>query len=344
MGVKDFSDTFGLGNSGRSTFATIRGMRVAIDAYREIIAAVSVQHHARLTTRSGEATTYIQATLARVVGMIENGIEAVWCFDSPERVSDKKATLESRQKRRDEESETLTGLRTDIESLEKMRTTLTREQLGVIDPDFDQSLETKRQQADVLSSRVSEPGQFGRRINDILRILRTLGVAYCVAPPEVEAEQLCAYLCRIGRVDGVVTTDSDALVYGAPWVMRKIPGQSGRYNLWRHDWILEKYELTHVQFVRACVTLGTDYNAKTAGVGPATVLQRIRAGTLTFTPEQERAVARFTTVLSFTPAIVRSERTPETVEELGKWLVSEKDFSATNVAKLFQKLNPPAKK
>ena len=62
---------------------------------------------------------------------------------------------------------------------------------------------------------------FSQELNDDLKkILRVLGVPYVNAP--FEAESQCAYLELHGLVDGVVTEDSDALLFGAKKVYRNI--------------------------------------------------------------------------------------------------------------------------
>jgi DNA excision repair protein ERCC-5 len=55
---------------------------------------------------------------------------------------------------------------------------------------------------------------------EVLEMLQVLGLPYIVAPMEAEAQ--CAVLEALGVVDGVVTEDSDAFLFGAQTVYKNI--------------------------------------------------------------------------------------------------------------------------
>ena len=54
--------------------------------------------------------------------------------------------------------------------------------------------------------------------NDVLELLRMWGLPWVIAPFEAEAQ--CAALQQLGLVDGTVTNDSDAFLFGAANVYR----------------------------------------------------------------------------------------------------------------------------
>ena len=60
--------------------------------------------------------------------------------------------------------------------------------------------------------------------DDLKRVLRLMGIPWVTAP--YEAESQCAFLELSGLVDGVITEDSDALLFGAKKVYRKIFDQN----------------------------------------------------------------------------------------------------------------------
>lgn len=53
---------------------------------------------------------------------------------------------------------------------------------------------------------------------EVQELLQLFGLPYVVAPSEAEAQ--CAWLDHQGLVDGVVTDDNDAFVFGAQRVFR----------------------------------------------------------------------------------------------------------------------------
>ena len=86
---------------------------------------------------------------------------------------------------------------------------------------------------------------------------------------DCEAEKACAWLAQNGHVDLVVTEDYDALVCGAPHVLR----------YWHHhdrfctptvvslQSVLTRLSLTYEQFVNVCVLAGSDFAQSPAYLG-----------------------------------------------------------------------------
>ena len=52
---------------------------------------------------------------------------------------------------------------------------------------------------------------------DVILELQKIGVEFVVAPYEADAQ--LAYLERIERIDGIITEDSDLLVFGCKYVL-----------------------------------------------------------------------------------------------------------------------------
>lgn len=117
--------------------------------------------------------------------------------------------------------------------------------------------------------RVNFSGVFG----ECRALLRLLGTPFITAPGEAEAQ--LAVMAREGVIDYVATEDSDALVFGAPIVVRDAASRKGTVE-WRVDIALQRLEMTREQFVDFCVLLGCDYTGTLPGVGPARALTLIR--------------------------------------------------------------------
>lgn len=102
--------------------------------------------------------------------------------------------------------------------------------------------------------------------------LKVLGVQ--TEDAQYEAEALCSYMNRKGKVDAILTEDSDTLAYLAPNVILKWDGEKGEtVNI---SMILEDLALTSSQFQDLCVLLGNDFNERIKGIGPVKALELIK--------------------------------------------------------------------
>lgn len=90
---------------------------------------------------------------------------------------------------------------------------------------------------------------------------------------EDEAEQECARMCRKGEVEAVLTEDIDALVFGAPLVIRGITTMEP--SMMRLDDILRGLDMTPERFLDVCILSGSDFTPKPAGFGPATSVKAL---------------------------------------------------------------------
>ncbi|ORX39598.1 PIN domain-like protein [Kockovaella imperatae] len=112
----------------------------------------------------------------------------------------------------------------------------------------------------------------------LIKALRAEEVDYIVAPYEADA-QLC-YLEREGIVDGIITEDSDLLVFGCKQVIFKLDGQG--HCVWinrerfgetssfpMHGW-------TDVEFRRMTMLSGCDYLPSIQGMGLKTAHRMLR--------------------------------------------------------------------
>jgi flap endonuclease-1 len=110
----------------------------------------------------------------------------------------------------------------------------------------------------------------GTMIQDCSRLLATLGVAVVRAPHD--GERYAAALCHAGHADVVATEDFDALVAGAPAVLRK----AGSADSFLHQLSdLGGHGLTPEQLRHVAILCGTDWHPGVKGFGAKTALKAL---------------------------------------------------------------------
>lgn len=102
-------------------------------------------------------------------------------------------------------------------------------------------------------------------------LVKYLGLPYIEA--DGEAESLAASMAYQGMVDGVISRDTDNLVYGCPLLVTNIGDVFECVYL--KD-ILSALDITMTQFVDMCICLQCDYNARMPKHGPAAVIKAIK--------------------------------------------------------------------
>jgi 5'-3' exonuclease len=105
---------------------------------------------------------------------------------------------------------------------------------------------------------------------DLFNILK---VPYFDAP--LEAETTCADLCLQGKVDAVLTEDTDVLAYEAPVFLTKLNTSDGTCVRIKYSDVLQKTNFSGNQFLDFCIMCGTDYNKNIFKVGPSKALKLI---------------------------------------------------------------------
>src|SRR5205085_6092724 len=109
-------------------------------------------------------------------------------------------------------------------------------------------------------------------IEDCSRMLEALGVTVLRAPHD--GERYAAALCRDGHADAVATEDFDALVAGAPAVLRK----AGSSDCFLHKLSdLESQAITPEQLRHIAILCGTDFHPGVKGFGAKTAAKMLRS-------------------------------------------------------------------
>jgi 5'-3' exonuclease len=97
---------------------------------------------------------------------------------------------------------------------------------------------------------------------------------YTCQTAKFEAEALCAFLCHSGKVDAVLTEDSDAFAYLSPKVILKYG--SPDCVLVESKNIIQALNLENERFIDFCVLLGNDFNERIPLVGPVKSLALLK--------------------------------------------------------------------
>ena len=93
---------------------------------------------------------------------------------------------------------------------------------------------------------------------------------------ETEAEHLCSNLSRIGKVDGVISDDTDSIACGSKIVLRNFTNKYDFISYYNLDEILYDLDLKYDEFLDLCILLGTDYNKKIRNISFKRAYELIR--------------------------------------------------------------------
>jgi 5'-3' exonuclease len=248
------------------TLNKLKGEKVCIDVshmiYSGLLALKSVD---TLTDEEGNPTSHINTILNKIIQLQEAGLTQIWVFDSPEINDMKKRALERREKRR---------------SAAKEDKKLTEEDRG------------KR------TFKMS-----GDHVNDIKQLLTSMGIMYVEAPKGIEAEQYGAFLSKEsnGRYcKYVISADADVIMFGGN-LLRIYHNRTTKktvYQIFEMEEILTELDITYEQLVKIGVTLGSDFNDGTDGIGAATVVDKVKADSFYYTFSQKAAMEYFKSDIS----------------------------------------------
>lgn len=97
-----------------------------------------------------------------------------------------------------------------------------------------------------------------------------------IVEAEADAEATCAAMAA-AQGGCVLTSDSDALTFGAPHVLRYIPGAHGMFKFVTLAEVLRLLQLDFEAFQQFCVLCGSDFCEPIKNLGPVTALKYICA-------------------------------------------------------------------
>lgn len=336
MGVKDFTKLFKYDKEVK--LKDLNGGTVVVDAMMELYrCALGGKHINQLTNKEGKPTMHIRSLLLGVIFKLQqNNIRQFWVFDcSVENHNTmKEIELQKRRQRRDDAKQ-------EIMDMVEHNVVFSDDDNDII---TDAPIYKKEKEAFVLKDFY---------IDDLLIILNALDIPWMQAPPGYEAEQICAYLTHT-IADYVLTSDADALVFGAKAIIKRNTRTKKLY-LYVLKNILTSNKITYNEFIDIALMMGTDFAYKTKGIGAGTILKPLskkkaislgfKEGTLKFktvvlSEEQEKAKYEvFNKPVNYGVWYNYDTYNPfmnkEKINELISWLVEVNDYNKDIIMKSF---------
>jgi hypothetical protein len=339
MGIKNFSKTF-LANRVVK-IKDLAGKTIAIDAMTEIYrAALGAKSVSTLTDRYGNSTLHISVILANVIEMQKQGITQIWVFDHDQSADVNIAfhnplkidELLKRKIRKDDAKEKL-------------------DQLDVLFSDSDEEIKESKESIDMAQKNkksISDKKDSLEKqlftasknmINDIKLILNCLNIRYIEAPAGYEGEQIASYLSATDQCDGVYSSDTDPIPFGAKVHYRKNARDKKIYEYTAIN-LLKQIQEANEHFPKpklndlrkVCVAMGCDFAPKTPGVGAKTILKKLHL--IKLTKKQIEAIKQFEKEPTEDIQVVNLDKQPFTncnTQTLIDWLVKERSFTRSRV-------------
>ncbi|XP_004233336.1 DNA repair protein UVH3 [Solanum lycopersicum] len=106
-------------------------------------------------------------------------------------------------------------------------------------------------------------------------LLQMFGLPYIIAPMEAEAQ--CAYMELTDLVDGVVTDDSDAFLFGARSVYKNIFDDRKYVETYFMKDVESELGLDREKIIRMALLLGSDYTEGVSGIGIVNAIEVVNA-------------------------------------------------------------------
>lgn len=234
----------------------LEGKRLGVDAFNwlyQFLSIIRQRDGTPLKDSKGRVTSHLTGLFYRTAKLLEAGVKLCYVFDG-EPPEFKKVTA-ARVKRR----------RKARKAYEKAKAA------GDIKKAYSKAMQ---------SSRLTN-----QMIIDAKRLLEAFGLPVIQAPSEGEAQ--AARMVSKGDLYAIATQDYDAVLFGAPRVIRNlnITGRRRRGKnyvsvspeLVLFDRVLKETSLSHEELVALAVLIGTDYNpGGVKGIGPKRGLKLVR--------------------------------------------------------------------
>jgi flap endonuclease-1 len=242
------------------TLEALSGRVIAIDAYNALYQFLSIIRQpdgTPLMDSKGRITSHLSGIFYRTAKLIEAGVRPAYVFDGePPKL--KRSVLEGRKEIRDKAEQ-------------RWKEALSRGELA---------------EARVYAQASSKLSK--EMVEDAKKLVRLMGLPAIEAPGEGEAQ--AALLAEKGYAYACASQDYDALLFGAPRLVRNLT-MSGRRKLPRKDVYVDvRTELIDLEkslkavgldrrkLIWIGILVGTDFNSGVKGIGPKKAMKLVSEG------------------------------------------------------------------
>ncbi|CDF34506.1 DNA repair protein complementing XPG, RAD2 [Chondrus crispus] len=161
----------------------------------------------------------------------------------------------------------------DVESRHYEAGEMSDERLKELRDELDvEAQDIKRQRNSEQGAAESVSDEMYAETRDLLKLF---GIPYLEAPTEAEAQ--CAFLDKEKVVDGVITEDSDAFLFGARTVYRRLFSEGRFAEAYESQDVKNSLGLDREMLIRLAYLLGSDYTSGVRGVGVVNSMEILEA-------------------------------------------------------------------
>ncbi|HLC92457.1 MAG TPA: flap endonuclease-1 [archaeon] len=240
------------------TLDALNGRTLGFDSYNiiyQFLSSIRGEDGTPLKDSHGNVTSHLAGLFYRSISLVEKGVRPVFVFDGKPSAL-KSATLKKRHE-----------IRTD--AIEKHAKALAEGNL---------------EDAKKFGSRALKLDE--KMISDAKQLVSLMGFPVVQAPSEGEAQVV--EMVKAGKLDGCVSQDYDAILFGTPVLYRnigvsgkrKIPGKNIYADVSPEKILLEKVlsenGLTREKLIWIGILIGTDFNEKFPDIGVKTALKLVK--------------------------------------------------------------------
>ncbi|MBU3904649.1 MAG: flap endonuclease-1 [Nanoarchaeota archaeon] len=306
----------------------LKNRLVAIDAFNTMFQFLTTIRDREtgepLKDSKGSVTSHLSGLLYRTTKFIEGGIKPVYVFDG-KRPDFKYVSAERKEKRDDAR---------------------VRWKEAVDKGDSKEAFKQARMSASIDAEM----------IENAKKLLGYMGVPVIQAPSEGEAQ--CAWMCKEGKVWAAASQDWDAIIFGAPRLIRNLSITGKRRNFRTGSYyevkpemveskdVLKELGINREQLIMMSMMIGTDFNPGVKGVGPKIALKKViefkTFGQLSKEYELPEEVYEFFLNPPHEDIKIASKEMNE--DKIVKFMVDEHEFSQERIDNVIKrlKMNKPS--